>query len=470
MDLHVPCGVNDTSVRSKAMAEGNRRRMKSALELLALVRDFRLISGIFATHCRSRKSNGKRGRWVGPGVRLRLYRLESAPNKVRVLSIDASARPTVDTVLATDELPGFESVSSMARRSNAIAAINGDYSRPSGRPVFTFARDGRLDQDATIVPETGLPLYGRNFSVDQSKSSVFLTHPQTRYWFWVPGPDGGASHRIDRMNDRSIQAHAASQIRAFTSVGGTEEKPPHRGCYVHLSARQKPQAANPTHAPRRGGGPNPTAGIERMYVVDKSVLSLPTSNAERGNHPLHAKARRPCRYLAIHVRGLEGRLRMVVGMAGCLRHRWGEPDSHRGWTSPEAEHQRKQFVRFGPSSADRRCLRFPHPPALLRNRGRQTARLQPRHDAGWADVLPAEATRSNRRPQPRRRRVDDHGRERQDQRAALGRIGASGELCHCRSPGRGPGRAARSQSAIRAVVRCCSSSRRFMRATLPMTR
>ncbi len=216
------------------------------------------------------KSN-EYGRWVGPGVRFRLYRLGSAPNMVRVLRIGASARPTVDTVLATDELPGREPVSSMARRSNAIAAINGDYSRPSGRPVFTFARDGRLDQDAVIVPETGFPLYGRNFSVDQSKSSVFLTHPHTRYWFWLPGPDGGASHRINRMNDRSIQAHAASQIRAFTSVGGTEERPPLRGCYVRLNPRQKPQATNPTHAPRRGGGPNPVSGIERNFGVDKSL-------------------------------------------------------------------------------------------------------------------------------------------------------------------------------------------------------
>jgi hypothetical protein len=195
----------------------------------------------------------------------------NAPNKVRVLSIDPSSIATVDTVLATDKLPGYEPVSSMARRSNAIAAINGDYSRPSGRPVFTFARDGRLDQDAMIVPETGRPLYGRNFSIDQSERSVFMTHPRTRYWFWVPGPEGGISHRIDRFNDRSIQSQATSQIRAFTSVGGTEERPPHRGCYVHLQARRKPQAANPTHAPLVRGTPNPLAGIERTYVVDERV-------------------------------------------------------------------------------------------------------------------------------------------------------------------------------------------------------
>jgi hypothetical protein len=248
----------------------NRGAARSpAIKLLALVAVFGLSVAPLPPSVEAGKHNNP-GRWIAPGVRLRLYRL-GAPNKVRVLTIDASAKPTVDTVLASNRLPGGERVSSMARRTNAVAAINGDYSRPSGRPVFTFARDGLLDQNAATIPETGKQLFGRNFAVDQNKRSVFMTHPKTRSWIWLPDSDGGTSYLVDRMNDRSVQNHASSQIRAFTSVGGAEERPPHRGCYVRLRAMQGPRAVSPTRAPLKNGVSIAPAGVEQKYEVRKRV-------------------------------------------------------------------------------------------------------------------------------------------------------------------------------------------------------
>jgi len=248
------------------MADSNRGSTtrgdlrRPALMLLALVAVFGL-SAATLPYSIDASVGKKHGRWVAPGVRLRMYRLD-APNKVRVLTIDATAKPTVDAVLASNVLPGREQVSSMAGRTHAIAAINGDYSRPSGRPVFTFARDGRLDQTTQ--------LYGRNFAIDQSETSVFMAHPKTRLWIWVKASDGGgASYEIDRMNERSVPGQATSQIRAFTSVGAGEERPPHGGCYVRLRAKQAPRAASPTRAPRRGGTPIAVAGIEQRHVVEK---------------------------------------------------------------------------------------------------------------------------------------------------------------------------------------------------------
>jgi hypothetical protein len=238
-----------------------------AIKLLALVAVFGLSVTSLPPSVEAAKHN-KPGRWVASGVRLRLYRLDD-PNRVRVLTIDASAKPTVDTVLALNRLPGREPVASMARRTNAVAAINGDYSRPSGRPVHTFARDGLLDQNAATVPETGEQQYGRNFAVDQNKRSVFMTHPKTRSWIWVPAPEGGTSYLIDRMNDRSVQSHAYSQIRAFTSAGGWEERPPHGGCYVRLRALEGPRAASPTRAPLKNGVSIAPAGVEQEYEVRK---------------------------------------------------------------------------------------------------------------------------------------------------------------------------------------------------------
>jgi hypothetical protein len=244
---------------SNGWSTKKRQARSLAIKLLALVAVFGLAAATLPPSTEAGLPK-KHGRWVAPGVRLRLYRL-AAPNKVRVITIDASAKSTVDAVLATNELPGRETVRSMARRTNAVAAINGDYSRPSGRPVFTFARDGRLDQTTK--------LYGRNFAVDRSKSSVFMSHPKTRSWVWIPAPKDGASYVVDRMNDRSVQRHAASQIRAFTSVGGWEERPPLGGCYVRLRARQAPRTVSPTHAPLKHGTPIVTAGVEQKHVVEK---------------------------------------------------------------------------------------------------------------------------------------------------------------------------------------------------------
>lgn len=242
---------------------------RGTIKLLALLAALTLCVSSLPPSVEAGKQRG-RARQVAPGVWLRLYRLKGQGNKVRVVSFGASAKPTVDVVLATNRLAGREPVSSMARRTGAIAAINGDYSRPSGRPVHSFARDGRLDQRAAMVPQTGLEIYGRNFAVDEDKRNVYLTHPKTRAWLWVP--EQQASHRVERMNDRSIQSDAKLQIRAFTTVGEKDERPPLGGCYLRLRARGKPRSASPTHAPtNRGGASIAPAGVERDYVVETNV-------------------------------------------------------------------------------------------------------------------------------------------------------------------------------------------------------
>jgi hypothetical protein len=242
----------------------------TTIKFLALVAIFGLTVASLPPSVEAGKRK-KPWRRIAPGVHMRLFRL-NAPNKVRVVRLDASVRATVDTVLAKNQLPGREPVTSMARRSGAIVAINGDYSRPSGRPVFTFARDGQVDQWAAITP-SGRQSYGRNFAIDIHKRKVFMTHPKTHAWIWLPGTDEGSSYEVHRVNDRSIQGAASSQIRAFTSAGGSEEKPPHGGCYVRLRSMRAPSPANPTHAPRRGGGPASPVGVEQEYDVTRSRCS-----------------------------------------------------------------------------------------------------------------------------------------------------------------------------------------------------
>ncbi len=224
---------------------------------------------------------------VSPGVRFRLYRL-SGPNKVRVLSFNVGAA-TIDTVLAANN-PGRERVSSMARRTRAIAAVNGDYSRPSGRPMHTFARDGRLDLTPAMISGTGVPYYGRNFSVDKRKENVFMTHPWPRSWIWMPGDESDVSYRVNRVNDPSIQKQAKRQIRAFTSAARRSELPPHGGCYVHLRPTDSSRATDATHAPRLRGRLLASVGVERKHVVDKRRCNRPRI-APKGGITLYSPLR-----------------------------------------------------------------------------------------------------------------------------------------------------------------------------------
>src|SRR5688572_25353967 len=78
-------------------------------------------------------------RWIGPGVKLKHNTNTGKHSDIGVLIVDMSKASTIDTGGATDELDGRETVSSIASRHGAIAAINGDFSLSGGRPLYTYA-------------------------------------------------------------------------------------------------------------------------------------------------------------------------------------------------------------------------------------------------------------------------------------------------------------------------------------------
>lgn len=66
------------------------------------------------------------------------------PNVVNYLEIDLRRNWQVKLVLAQDQVYGAERVSSMAKRSGAIAAVNGAYFASNGRPLGVLMIDGEL--------------------------------------------------------------------------------------------------------------------------------------------------------------------------------------------------------------------------------------------------------------------------------------------------------------------------------------
>ena len=201
---------------------------------------------------------------IAPGVVFSRIQDPKGPWRIRVVDIDLSQASTLETVLARDKLPGGEATSSMAQRTGAIAAINGDYSRESGRPVMLFARDGELAQTALTR--------GVNFAVNASETTPYIRMIR-RPELWFDETDSGAAHVLDMFNAGSPRDH---QIAGYSKLGGRDEKPPYWAC----SARLYPTAgAHP--ADTRIGIETPmtvnqtSCKAGRMWPKGGTVLSTP---------------------------------------------------------------------------------------------------------------------------------------------------------------------------------------------------
>ena len=78
---------------------------------------------------------------VAPGVQWTTIVREAGPERINVLELDPGV---VGGVLSNGRIAGRERVSTMARRSGAVAGVNGGYFGPSGDPVGVLAIDGQL--------------------------------------------------------------------------------------------------------------------------------------------------------------------------------------------------------------------------------------------------------------------------------------------------------------------------------------
>lgn len=165
---------------------------------------------------------------IGPGVTYTVIQDKRGPWRIKVITIELSARSTIDVALSNDVLPGYETTSSMARRHHAIAAINGDYARQSGRPVFTFAEDGLLAQTPL--------LWGRNFAVARDESQSFIGHPETQAYIYEKDVD--FYHWLSAVNAGEAES---DQVALFTPDGGKLEPPPARSCAARLQPEGRPR-------------------------------------------------------------------------------------------------------------------------------------------------------------------------------------------------------------------------------------
>lgn len=174
-------------------------------------------------HRRSRKQKRKRRdrpipRKVIKGVRyldMRAFRSD-----VHVLKVSPRLVPRLDVALSNDLLPGHERTSSMARRHTAVAAINGDFGTPSGRPSHTFAEDGDLKQVSFAVAPT--------FAMTQDELTTHIGRP-----FETVTAKETDAWQVERWN---FGEPGFTDIAGYTPASGTLEVPPANACSARLQA------------------------------------------------------------------------------------------------------------------------------------------------------------------------------------------------------------------------------------------
>ncbi len=216
---------------------------------------------------------------LAPGVTHRVWRDGSGPFTAHVATVDLAAASSPDAVLASGQLATLESTSSMARRSGAVLAINGDYFLSNGRPVHAFAEDGRLVQTPQLL--------GRAFGLDSSGTRVTMGFPDARATLTLPTATGTATLEIPRWNSGRADA---DRLAAYTSLGGTLETPPGGDCYAGLND------AGPRTVHTDGGVDSPMTvsgqrcGGDPPYVSPGTVM-LDGSRFNTSGNVLEAYAR-----------------------------------------------------------------------------------------------------------------------------------------------------------------------------------
>ena len=185
---------------------------------------------------------------VARGITLKKILDRNGPNRIRVLEVNPATRMTFDVALATEVLPGHEQTTSMARRHNAVAAINGDFtllpgSEGSGRPVNTFIEDGHVKASPLI--------WGRNFSISRDETMARVGH--SRFTAWLRQQSGevwdlAAVNPVDP---------APNGFTIYTPAGGKLFRPPPDSCAARLISLETP------------GWNGDREGMTRDFVVDE---------------------------------------------------------------------------------------------------------------------------------------------------------------------------------------------------------
>jgi hypothetical protein len=151
---------------------------------------------------------------------VRLERFRTRGSDVYALDVRLDGEATLDVALASDSLASREATSRIAARHGALAAVNGDFALPSGKPMHPFAEDGDLKL-SSLAPS-------RNFAVSARQATVYFGRPVEQ--LTASRPMGG-SWSFDRWN-WGIPSFA--ETAAYSPPAGEQDRPPKWACAARL--------------------------------------------------------------------------------------------------------------------------------------------------------------------------------------------------------------------------------------------
>jgi large repetitive protein len=186
---------------------------------------------------------------IAPGLTLTKIVEKQTPRRTFILTADLSTALTLDLTPAGNQLPARAKTGEMAKRAEALAAVNGDFTDPSiGRPIHPFAFDGQLLQTARQI--------GAMFAVSRDEQHVYAGRPAVA----VTVTDTSAQ-RIFTLSGWNDGPPAPGEIAGFSPLGGTLEQPPEHACSVRLLP---------------AGAPTPSAqadGVDQDFTVDAAACA-----------------------------------------------------------------------------------------------------------------------------------------------------------------------------------------------------
>jgi exopolysaccharide biosynthesis protein len=193
-------------------------------------------------------------RKLAPGVKLTKIVNRRIPRRTFILAIDPSKGATLRFILSNDLIPDLERTSSMARRSEALAAVNGDLgSISTGRPTHPMAIDGELIQ--TSLDQSG------SFAISDD-GSMRIGRPETAVS--VTQMETGEVFPIESWN--GFRPHVGD-LDGYTAVGGISFGPPKDACWARLS-------------PATEADPGPEGVVRDYSVAETSCTPAPPSARE----------------------------------------------------------------------------------------------------------------------------------------------------------------------------------------------
>ena len=204
---------------------------------------------------------------LADGVTYRRYDDLTGPFSTRVVTVAPDQGARLDLALAQDRLVGFETTSSMARRHHAVAAINGDFGLPNGRPVHLLAEDGHMHQAPALV-ENAMATSGRGLDLSLGHPTLAMT---------VSDPTSGRVVPLAKVNNGDP---AVDELSLVTPVAAGLEAPPRDACSARLQERRRPRVDNSGSTTTSYLVQAVVCGTEPLAPGALSVLSTPLAGSQ----------------------------------------------------------------------------------------------------------------------------------------------------------------------------------------------